>query len=293
MAVFTSAKELDVQDKTRNFRAVTGWKASALEAAGYKTSGEKTDVNKYLGGTPSSIIAGNILSQGTDTGDVIASQREDEIKHQLGVVELVGSIMSMGSSSGGGGGGAASGGASAGAGASGAATGASSGTWAGNTMREMTGGASGYGKNYGKNTGTTGSKASGALSGASSDAMTVGKGDAGSALVDSYVSGQKERTIEDMNTSQRGGMTDEQILNLKDEDVVNAGGSSSNKAGIVADSSENERMKSVTEYEGIGSHGVGMQAANLYQEKLAIADAHKRKAHSIWNQTTAGTNTEA
>ena len=292
MSVFTSTRELDTQQQTRNFKVQTGWKRHAMALAGYKASGEKNWWGKWVGATPiAKNIAGKHLAEGSDAEEVIASQTGAELKHQMGTASFAASFV-------GGGGGSdfmgGSGGASAASGAGGSATGSSGGGLA-SKFGQGTGGAAGQGTVAGN----TMNQYLGGSGGANSLQSTFQKGISGLDKAGSTRFSEEWKAKERVKTKKE---MDKEIDELTDEEVLAMGGvegdeyvnfegdtnrqaeGTSNISGAPKTSSEAKGWKEASDYKGMGSHGLAGQFTNLYAEKMAIADAHKAKAQSMFNQ---------
>jgi hypothetical protein len=310
MAVFTSTRELSQQNKHTPFKKVTGWKKGALAMMGHKDTGEKNAFGKYLGGSIGMTVGANILTSGTDAGEVTKSQRGAEISHQVGVMSFVGSIMGASGGSGGEGGGMMSGitgggGGAAASGGAGAASGAASGATAvgnsGNTGMLSKAGTMGKGANGGptkagafiKNTniGQGGGKAGrmdrrdtknyNKMMGDDSSMFTQSEG--GKRLQNEVTKGDKERAINELNSDGQGGQiyTEEDYLKEGNKEFTKEGGFT----GEMGDVAEGTKGLS-----GIPIASLVGEGAGLYAEKMAIADAYKNERRKLAARTTAGSD---
>jgi len=296
MSVFTSTRELGTQQQTRNFKVQTGWKKHAMALAGYKASGEKNWWGKWVGATPiAKNIAGKHLAEGSDAEEVIASQTGAELKHQFGTASFAASF--LGGIGGGGGDaastgtkGASSGGgmfAKAGQGTKGAGGG---GTWVGGQINKF-GGGGGAAQGVGNTSGVGSS-----MFKEGTKANDFMNSEAGKNLTDGMTAEGKKKIMDEINknsdgtpNSGFGSSPTDNFGNNKDKSFGQAE-STSNISGDPKTSSEAKGWKEASDYKGMGSHGLVGQFTNLYAEKMAIADAHKAKAQSMFNQkqTSAG-----
>jgi hypothetical protein len=272
MAVFTSTRQLSQQKKHKSFKKVEGWKADALQMMGYNDDGTKNAFGKYLGGSVGMTIGANVLSSGTDSGEVIASQRESEMNHQMGVVGLIGEIWGMGGSGGGGEGAAASGGANSGAG--GAAT-SGVGTTAASTGKK--------GVNPSVAGGNNASKVGGGSSQSATSEMFKQSGKSGNSQAQQALSqklqAQDKDSVMEQMMKDAEGMTAEELLAM--EDSYNTGDSEN----ITGEGGNKDLNSAAGATDSIPVAGT---AVGLYAEKMAIADAHKAERDKLANRTTSG-----
>lgn len=286
MAVFTSTRELATQRQTKNFKSQTGWKAVAMNMLGYKASGEKNWFGKYVGGVGiGKNLAAKQLGKGSDAEEVIGSQTDAELEHQMGTAKFAMNFV------GGGGGmdfmGGSSGGAGASQGASGSATGGGMFPKAGQGTAGKDGGGTWMGGQINKFGG-----GGGAAQGSSGESILDNKiiggdgsmtgGESGKKLADDIVANGKQKTIEEMS--------DEAILAMNENEYTNDSTEAGQKdADLTNESSQTKDWGKVSK--ATDSIPIVGEFAGLYTQKMEMADAYKRKAHSMFNQkTTRGTD---
>jgi len=247
---------------------------------GHNADGTKNSFGKYLGGSPLMTLGAGIMSQDSDAEEVIKSQQEAEISHQLGVVEFVGEIYGAGAASG------ASGGAGA---ASGSATGGS----AASMFGQGCGGAAGQGSMMGN----TMNSALGGSGGANSLQSTVGGGssmfkegtkasdlansEGGKTLTNKLSEQGKQSVIDEMNASAGDILPLESEYTTEGDSVSSAGSANVDSSVSSGQTDSMSSMASATE-----SLPLVGSATGLYAEKMAIADAYEGKRREIAGRTT-------
>ena len=282
MAVFTDTRQLSQQRKHTPFKKVTGWKKAALAMFGYTDTGEKNMFGKYLGGSPGMTIGGNIISSGTDSNEVIKSQRGAEAEHQGNVLGFAKSIVTTFA---GGGGGEAAGA------VGGEAVGAVGGKAVGNTASSSTGllskaGTMGQGANGGptkagafiKNTniGQGGGKEGRMARREAKQNTMFSESEGGQRMQNEVTKNDKQNAIDELNSG------NEALAQNKEgaAGFENSQSSNTNTANEIADATSS--------LEGIPYLGLLAEGAGLYAEKMAIADAHTAERRKIAARTTVG-----
>jgi hypothetical protein len=252
MAIFTRRSELAQQKKHKNYSKATGsMRTSAMALAGYKDTGEKNLWGKINPiGTPGNLIAGKLAS-GTDAGEVINSQRSDEIAGDLATAKLAVSIAGVANPGGATGGGGMFGKAGTkGMGAGGGATKA----------------------------GAFISQAGGGTSETIANGGSVFQGEAGKALTDKMTSENKQALSDSMNAS----------MDLTDEDAAapSPGEMEAIEEGEV-ESTETDATADTLSKVGDATSMIPVagEAIALAGQKMAIANNYKNKRKEIAGRT--------